>query len=134
MDLLWADTQHGCAGAPEGLVQIVTGYGDTGAALVRSGLGKLVFVGSTEVGRRVLAASAETLTPVTMELGGKDAFVVTDDVDLRQVGGWVSYCSCSVMRSESSSALDLEEAMSFDRPSHEYLQNVECVYDYIDIS
>ena len=76
-------------GAPEGLVQIVTGYGDTGAALVRSGLGKLIFVGSTEVGRRVLAASAETLTPVTMELGGKDAFVVTDDVDLRHV------CSCA---------------------------------------
>ncbi len=73
------------AGAPEDLVQIVTGYGDTGAALVRSGPGKLIFVGSTEVGRRVLAASAETLTPVTMELGGKDAFVVTDDVDLRQV-------------------------------------------------
>ena len=76
-------------GAPDGLVQIVTGYGDTGAALVRSGLGKLIFVGSTEVGRRVLAASAETLTPVTMELGGKDAFVVTDDVDLRQV--WRSH-------------------------------------------
>ena len=68
----------------------MTGYGDTGAALVRSGLGKLVFVGSTEVGRRVLAASAETLTPVTMELGGKDAFVVTDDVDLRQV------CRCGL--------------------------------------
>ncbi len=93
LDLLWCDVQRGCAGAPEGLVQIVTGYGDTGAALVRSGLGKLVFVGSTEVGRRVLAASAETLTPVTMELGGKDAFVVTDDVDLRQVSGRLEYCS-----------------------------------------
>ena len=93
------DAQHGtCAGAPEGLVQIVTGYGETGAALVRSGLGKLVFVGSTEVGRRVVAASAETLTPVTMELGGKDAFIVTDDVDLRQVRRWQSYSLTCLMR------------------------------------
>jgi acyl-CoA reductase-like NAD-dependent aldehyde dehydrogenase len=44
-------------------------------------------VGSTQVGKKVMAAAAERLTPVTLELGGKDAFVVCDDADLNQVGG-----------------------------------------------
>ena len=63
----------------------MTGYGEAGDALVRSGLGKLIFVGSTEVGRKVMAAAADSLTPVTLELGGKDAFVVLDDVDVSKV-------------------------------------------------
>lgn len=70
------------AGAPADLVQIVTGYGDAGSALVTSGVDKLIFVGSTGVGRKVMAAAAQTLTPVVLELGGKDAFVVCDDADL----------------------------------------------------
>ena len=73
------------AGAPPDLVQIITGYGDAGAALVESGVDKLIFVGSTEVGRRVMAAASKTLTPVVLELGGKDAFVVCEDADLSAV-------------------------------------------------
>lgn len=73
------------AGAPRDLVQIVTGYGEAGSALVTSGLGKLIFVGSTAVGRKVMEAAAGTLTPVVLELGGKDAFIVCDDADLNQV-------------------------------------------------
>jgi acyl-CoA reductase-like NAD-dependent aldehyde dehydrogenase len=46
---------------------------------------QVVFVGSTEVGRKVMAAAAQRLTPVTLELGGKDAFIVCDDADLKQV-------------------------------------------------
>ncbi|KAK9821805.1 hypothetical protein WJX81_007733 [Elliptochloris bilobata] len=71
-------------GAPGDLVQIVTGYAKAGQALVTGGVDKLIFVGSTEVGRRVMAAAAATLTPVTLELGGKDAFVVCHDADLGQ--------------------------------------------------
>ena len=67
------------------MVQIVTGYGEAGNALVRSGVGKLIFVGSTEVGRKVMAAAADTLTPVTLELGGKDAFVILEDNDVSKV-------------------------------------------------
>lgn len=66
-------------------MQILTGYGEAGDALVRSGVGKLIFVGSTEVGRKVMAAAADTLTPVTLELGGKDAFVVLEDNDVSKV-------------------------------------------------
>ncbi|KAL3154777.1 hypothetical protein ABBQ38_011323 [Trebouxia sp. C0009 RCD-2024] len=71
-------------GAPENLVQIVTGYAEAGNALVTSGVNKLIFVGSTEIGRKVMQAAAQTLTPVVLELGGKDAFIVCDDADLTQ--------------------------------------------------
>ena len=72
-------------GAPNDLVQIVTGYGEAGNALVTGGVDKLIFVGSTQVGRKVMAAASETLTPVVLELGGKDAFVVCEDANLDQV-------------------------------------------------
>jgi aldehyde dehydrogenase (NAD+) len=62
--------------------QVVTGYGETGAALCRARVGKLAFTGSAPTGRKVMAACAETLTPVLMELGGKDAMIVDDDADV----------------------------------------------------
>lgn len=64
------------------VVQIVHGSGETGAALCRSSVDKLAFTGSARTGRRVMAACAETLTPVLMECGGKDAMIVADDADL----------------------------------------------------
>ncbi|MCG8669152.1 MAG: aldehyde dehydrogenase family protein [Pseudomonadales bacterium] len=64
------------------IVQIVNGFGDTGAALVRSGVDKILFIGSVENGRRIIEGSAEHLTPVIMELGGKDPMIVCDDADL----------------------------------------------------
>ena len=73
------------AGAPPDLVQIVTGYAEAGVALTQGPIDKLIFVGSTGVGRQVMRAAAERLTPVTLELGGKDAFIVCDDADLDQV-------------------------------------------------
>jgi len=72
-------------GAPEELVRFVTGYSEAGHALVSSKLGKIIFVGSTGVGRAVMRTAAERLTPVVLELGGKDALVVCEDADLNQV-------------------------------------------------
>ena len=72
------------AGAPEDLVQIVTGYGEAGEAIVNGGCQKVVFVGSTTVGRLVMKSAAKTLTPVVLELGGKDAFIVCEDANLNQ--------------------------------------------------
>ncbi|MGK5742470.1 aldehyde dehydrogenase family protein [Micromonospora sp. URMC 103] len=60
----------------------VHGLGDVGAALCRSGVGKLAFTGSTATARAVMAACAETLTPVLLEAGGKDAMIVDSDADL----------------------------------------------------
>jgi acyl-CoA reductase-like NAD-dependent aldehyde dehydrogenase len=62
--------------------QVVTGYGETGAALCRAGVGKLAFTGSAATGKKVMAACAENLVPVLMELGGKDAMIVDDDADV----------------------------------------------------
>jgi acyl-CoA reductase-like NAD-dependent aldehyde dehydrogenase len=64
------------------LVQVVTGGGATGEALVRSGVDKVVFTGSVRTGKRVMAAAADSLTPVLLELGGKDPMVVCADADL----------------------------------------------------
>src|SRR5690606_23450365 len=64
------------------VLQVVHGLGDTGAALCRSGVDKVAFTGSTATGQKVMAACAESLTPVLVECGGKDAMIVDDDADL----------------------------------------------------
>ena len=70
------------SGLPEALIQVLPGNGITGAALVASPINKLIFTGSVTTGRRVAAAAAERLLPVTLELGGKDAMLVLDDASL----------------------------------------------------
>lgn len=64
------------------VLQVVTGAGDTGAALCRAGIDKLAFTGSTATGKQVMATCAETLTPVIIEAGGKDALIVDEDADV----------------------------------------------------
>lgn len=64
------------------VLQLLTGDGGAGAALCRAGVDKLAFTGSAATGRKVMAACAEGLVPVLMELGGKDAMVVAEDADL----------------------------------------------------
>jgi acyl-CoA reductase-like NAD-dependent aldehyde dehydrogenase len=70
------------AGLPEDLLQVVTGDGGTGAALVEARVDKLIFTGSVATGRRVAQAAAKYLTPVVLELGGKDPMIVLDDADI----------------------------------------------------
>src|SRR3954464_1787310 len=69
---------------PEGVVNIVTGDGATGAALVRSGVDKIAFTGSTAVGKEIQRALAGTGTGLTLELGGKSANIVFEDAALDQ--------------------------------------------------
>jgi acyl-CoA reductase-like NAD-dependent aldehyde dehydrogenase len=64
------------------VLQVITGLGDTGAALCRSGVDKVAFTGSASTGKKVMAACAENLVPVLMECGGKDAMIVDDDADV----------------------------------------------------
>lgn len=71
------------AGLPPGVLNIVTGDGATGAVLVRhSGVDKVAFTGSTEVGREIRRATAGTGKGLSLELGGKSPFVVFDNADL----------------------------------------------------
>ncbi len=70
---------------PPGVVNIVTGAGETGAALVNhSGVDKIAFTGSTDVGKRIAATLAGTGKKLTLELGGKAANIVFDDAPLDQ--------------------------------------------------
>jgi len=76
---------------PEGVFQVATGRGGTGAALVDQ-VDMVMFTGSVETGKRVMARAAETLTPVSLELGGKDPMIVLADADLeRAANAAVSY-------------------------------------------
>lgn len=69
-------------GLPAGVVNIVTGDGETGAALVGADVDKIAFTGSTEVGRAIAARLAGTGRRLTLELGGKSPFIVMPDADL----------------------------------------------------
>ncbi len=79
--LLFADICRE-AGVPPGVVNIVTGGGATGAALVAAKVDKVAFTGSTEVGRRIREATAGSGKALTLELGGKSPYIVFDDADL----------------------------------------------------
>ena len=74
------------AGFPDGVVNIVPGYGESaGAALAaHPGINKIAFTGSTEVGKIIARAAAENLTKVSLELGGKAPNIVFADADLEQ--------------------------------------------------
>jgi succinate-semialdehyde dehydrogenase/glutarate-semialdehyde dehydrogenase len=81
---------------PEGLLEIVTGDGSTGAALVEAGVNKIMFTGSVNTGKRVAEAAAKHLTPVVLELGGKDPMVVLEDADLENAARaaiWGAFCN-----------------------------------------
>jgi succinate-semialdehyde dehydrogenase/glutarate-semialdehyde dehydrogenase len=70
------------AGVPDDVFQVLPGGGETGAALVRSEIDKLVFTGSVSTGRRIAQIAAERLLPVVLELGGKDPMIVLEDADI----------------------------------------------------
>tara|TARA_R110002126_G_scaffold291709_1_gene455626 strand:+ start:9525 stop:11909 length:2385 start_codon:yes stop_codon:yes gene_type:complete len=71
------------SGLPAGVLNVVTGDGSTGAALVNhEGVGKIAFTGSTDVGRIIRADTAGSGKSLTLELGGKSPFIVFDDADI----------------------------------------------------
>ncbi|MFT5801862.1 MAG: aldehyde dehydrogenase (NAD+), partial [Nonlabens sp.] len=73
-------------GLPDGVVNIITGAGETGAALVNhKDVNKIAFTGSTEVGKIIRRATAGTGKKISLELGGKSPFIVFEDADLDSV-------------------------------------------------
>jgi acyl-CoA reductase-like NAD-dependent aldehyde dehydrogenase len=87
------------------LVRILDGYGETGAALLRSGVDAVIFIGSVPNGRRVAEAAARALVPVILELGGKDPLLVCDDADLEQaahaaINGCFIHCGQNCVAAE----------------------------------
>ncbi|MBL9038138.1 MAG: aldehyde dehydrogenase family protein, partial [Archangium sp.] len=79
---------------PAGLVGLVTGGGDVGAALLDAGLDSVCFTGSVATGKKISARAGEKLLPCTVELGGKDAAVVLADCDLDRTAAGIATWSC----------------------------------------
>ncbi|WP_079922246.1 aldehyde dehydrogenase family protein [Mycobacterium sp. AT1] len=67
---------------PQDVLTLITGDGEAGAGLISGGVDKVAFTGSPRTARKILHACADTLTPVVMECGGKDAMIVAADADV----------------------------------------------------
>jgi acyl-CoA reductase-like NAD-dependent aldehyde dehydrogenase len=78
------------SGLPDGVMAVATGRGPTGAALVDE-VDMVMFTGSATTGRQVMARAAQTLTPVSLELGGKDPMIVLADADLERAANHAVY-------------------------------------------
>ncbi len=89
--LLMAEGLREC-GLPENVLQIATGRGETGAALVEH-VDMIMFTGSTRTGRKVAEAAARRLIPASLELGGKDPMIVLSDADLERAANFATYYS-----------------------------------------
>lgn len=85
------------AGFPEGVVTVITGDRTTGQHLCQTSLAKILFTGSVEGGSKVMAQAAKTLTPVGLELGGKDAAIVLPDAPTEWTAKglvWGAFTNC----------------------------------------
>jgi acyl-CoA reductase-like NAD-dependent aldehyde dehydrogenase len=89
--LLMAEGLAAC-GLPDGVFQVATGDGATGTALVDE-VDFVMFTGSTKTGKKVMERAAKTLTPVSLELGGKDPMIVLADADLERAANAASFYS-----------------------------------------
>jgi len=101
--------------------QVVTGLGDTGAALCRSGVDKLAFTGSTATGKKVMAACSESLTPVLIEAGGKDALIVDEDADLDAAADGAVWGACA---NAGQTCAGVERVYVHERVYDEFLEKV----------
>jgi acyl-CoA reductase-like NAD-dependent aldehyde dehydrogenase len=89
--LMLAEGLREC-GLPENVLQIATGRGGTGAALVEH-VDMIMFTGSTKTGRKVAEAAARRLIPASLELGGKDPMIVLSDADVERAANFATYYS-----------------------------------------
>ncbi|CBL45492.1 Aldehyde dehydrogenase [gamma proteobacterium HdN1] len=80
---------------PEGLFQQLVGSGgEVSTAMLENGIDKIFFTGSVPVGKQLMAQAAQTLTPLSLELGGNDPMIVLDDADLERAANgaaWAGY-------------------------------------------
>jgi acyl-CoA reductase-like NAD-dependent aldehyde dehydrogenase len=111
--LLLAEGMREC-GLPEDVLQIATGRGDTGAALIDH-VDYVMFTGSTATGKKIMERAAQTLTPVSLELGGKDPMIVLEDANLERAANMAVWAS---MQNSGQTCLSVERV---------YVQ--ESVYD-----
>ncbi len=111
--LMMAEGLREC-GLPDDVLQIATGRGETGRALIEE-VDMVMFTGSTATGRKVAEAAARRLIPVSLELGGKDPMIVLSDADLERAANFAAYYS---MQNAGQTCISIErvyvEAPVFD--------------------
>jgi acyl-CoA reductase-like NAD-dependent aldehyde dehydrogenase len=103
--LLMEEALREC-GLPEHVYQVATGRGETAQALIDE-VDMVMFTGSTETGKKVAARAAQTLTPVSLELGGKDPMIVLADADLERAANAAVYYS---MQNGGQTCISIERA------------------------
>jgi acyl-CoA reductase-like NAD-dependent aldehyde dehydrogenase len=111
----------GVFGEPVPVLQLVTGAGSTGEALARSGVAKIAFTGSAATARKVMAAAADTLTPVIAECGGKDALLVSADADLDAAADAAAW---GAMSNAGQTCVGIERVYVADAVYHSFLERL----------
>lgn len=113
------------AGVPKDVFQLVEGDGEAGAALVDSGVDKIVFTGSVRTGRKIGEACGRNLIPCTLELGGKDPMIVCEDADLERAA---KGCVFSALLNAGQVCVSTERVYVMDEVADEFTQKV---VDYV---
>lgn len=103
--LLMGEMLREC-GLPEGVYQVATGRGETAQALIDQ-VDMVMFTGSTQTGKKVMERAAQTLTPVALELGGKDPMIVLADADVERAANAAVYYS---MQNGGQTCISVERA------------------------
>jgi len=103
------------------LLQVVTGAGATGAALAKSAVDKIAFTGSAGTGKRVMMAAAERLTPVLLELGGKDPMIVAEDADLEKAA---EACVYGGLTNAGQACISVERVYVLDQVHDKFVDEV----------
>ncbi len=103
------------------VLQLVTGKGETGGHLARSGVGKIAFTGSAATAKKVMAACAENLTPLVAECGGKDAFLVGADADLDAAA---DACAWGAMSNAGQTCVGVERVYVVQDVYHTFLEKL----------
>jgi acyl-CoA reductase-like NAD-dependent aldehyde dehydrogenase len=116
-------------GLPEGLLQVIYGAGDVGEMLVRHpGVDMVAFTGSQETGRKVGIAAAERLIRANLELGGKDPFIICDDVDVEVAAQGAVWAAClnagQVCTSSERFYVEKQIADDFVEASREFVESL----------
>jgi acyl-CoA reductase-like NAD-dependent aldehyde dehydrogenase len=103
------------------VLQLITGMGQTGDHLARSGVDKIAFTGSAATARKVMAACAQNLTPIVAECGGKDAFIVDADADLDAAA---DACAWGALSNAGQTCVGVERVYVVQDVYHTFLEKL----------
>ncbi len=117
--LLMAECFAEC-GAPDGVFQVLTGLGDVGAELIDH-VDFIMFTGSTATGKKVAERAAKTLTPVGLELGGKDPMIVLADADVEKAANAATFYS---MQNGGQTCISIERVYVEEPVYDEFVEKV----------